>query len=165
MPLDNTTLSVELETNIDPLTKLGITPVPANHVQKHVTRQSFKMARIDGYLRAHRQWYQMPVHRPDVFLEPGATTEFLKSIMNYGIPGGSHEIPGKLVQIAKAVHQDFETQHAFEVMYSYHDPLLFVTYNHDGKHHRECLGIWLPYAKVIALAGINGNPPKLAKLK
>lgn len=150
MPLDNTGIIIDPPTisSLDPLTRMGVTPVPDDFVRDYKTQYRENWLRENDYgagkpgpfewrTRTHQDWIQFmsPYHRK-------ASDRSLENFLNSSFwMEDPTKAPKKLVNLAIRVQQTIPDA-AFSVDYFYTDPVLNVCYSVGEISRTACLGIW-----------------------
>jgi hypothetical protein len=147
---------------LDPLTKMGITPIPEDVVTKH-------KADYEEWFSIHYQYVSV-VNRnsigwmtiyydaegnitSDLIIQMGLPMIVgltLRQWLQFPIDGlGNHmdrvETPGDIIDLAERVQEELvkgRIETTFELDYFEKDPVLYVVYSLDGRKHRDCLAIW-----------------------
>lgn len=139
MPFDATETRVT-----DPLTELGITPVPRHVLEKHMER-----VMRDRAIGTLAQWRMLRFSKHQLnpmLANAHATTQA------YGVPGAWSAAPYRVRRLARRVAEAIPNA-TFAYGYFDADPFLAVEYqNSAGEQCRACLGIWWNRFRLIAIA-------------
>lgn len=131
---------------IDPLTEIGIIPVPRDVLERH-KQYVVKLLRKKAGPMA--KWRGMGFRKPqlnDMLANARATTRV------YGAPGAWSAAPYRVRRLARRV-ADAIPNATFTLGYYYTDPYLLVEYQDSlGQYHEACLGIWLNRFRLTAIA-------------
>ncbi len=134
MPFDSLMLP---DTRLDPLLRLGITPIPQDTVAAY--KRAYRTAELcrTGLSIYTVRWATRRQGKCDLasFLSnplPDARVMFAED---------RSAVPSALADLARTVHVAIP-EAEFSVDFLSLDPVLNVQYNFDGKRVKACLGIW-----------------------
>jgi hypothetical protein len=151
MPFDAREFPIE---TIDPLERMGITPVPEQFVRRY--KAAYKKAFIARCNLRNVQWRTIrltPIHLDE---SGKRLRRFLVDPIHGGrsISDDRSAAPPELIDLALKVNAEVERAE-FSLDYFYTDPVLYVSYRFAGRLRKACLGIW-DHGVIQAIAG---NPP------
>ncbi len=154
MPFDSLGVSAEVMPAIDPLERMGITPVPVSDVA------AYKAAFRNAYIKKHCSHFPQ---RPDIrwmvatrgrrtlkrFLADPMRRSLVTSV--YPPSTDNSGAPSDIASLAERVEAEVP-EATFTVEYLAYDPILWVTYPFNGAPVTVCLGIW-DAGKIKMIAG------------
>lgn len=137
MPFDSLGVGAEVMSEIDPLSRMGVTPIPQDVVSAYKREYTAK------WKRAHSELAGYPVKwttnrrgkRRNV------ATFLANPTANSFFADDRSGTPEPLVALALRVSEEVPGSD-FEVDHFWDDPVLQVTYDFCGKRVKACLGIW-----------------------
>jgi len=156
MPLD--AAGRESSVVLDPLVKLGITPIPEDVVARHKAEytEAFFCANPSrrGLSRMFR-WETIYWHASDRVITSDLCptgyhgyerhetlkTWLAKPIYGLGNTDDHSGAPSEIVELAERVHREIPDT-TFQLDYFERDPVLYAVYPFDGGKRKACLGIW-----------------------
>ncbi len=134
MPFD----SLVRDTVIDPLTRLGITPIPQETVKAYKKAYRAHLLATSDLYRHYADLIRWRTTRRG----KRSVAAFLATPMATVMSGlDRSKMPDELHDLAHKVHTEIP-EGEFTVDYLSGDPILQVTYDFDGQRVKACLGIW-----------------------